>query len=205
MKNFIEVGKTEDEQAEQIKKWLKENLPYIVIGITLGLGGIWSFNYYEVAQQKKAIEARGNYLSIVANPSDTKSLDALKAQDENGTYMQQAELVLAQQAVAKSDYQGAIDYLLPLTKSTNEFIMHNAKIRTASVYLEMKKLDQALAILGDNTNKAFGTLYDYIRGDIYFAKNDFDTAKKHYQLTLSQLPRDSKLANLIQIKLNDLN
>ena len=24
MKNFIEVGKTEDEQAEQIKKWLKE-------------------------------------------------------------------------------------------------------------------------------------------------------------------------------------
>ena len=28
MKNFIEVGKTEEEQVEQIKKWIKENSMY---------------------------------------------------------------------------------------------------------------------------------------------------------------------------------
>ena len=33
MKNFIEVGKTEDEQAQQIKKWIKENALQIVVGI----------------------------------------------------------------------------------------------------------------------------------------------------------------------------
>lgn len=206
MKNFIEVGKTEDEQAEQIKKWVKENLSYIIIGVALGLGGIWGPDYYNSTQYQQAIQARANYLSVVANPNNTKVLDALRQNaDSDGIYAQQAELVIAQQAVANGDYQGAINYLLPLTKSENEFIMHNAKIRAANVYLEMKNADVALTVLGNNSNKAFDALYEHIKGDIYFAKNDFDTAKKHYQSALAQLSKDSKLINLIQIKLNDLN
>ncbi len=203
MKNFIEVGKTEEEQAEQIKKWLKENLPHIIIGITLGLGGIWGFDYYQVAQNEKAIQARINYLSVVANPNNAKVLTTLK--QDGGTYAQQAELVLAQQAVIKGDYQKALALLLPLTKSENEFLMHNAKLRMAAVYLEIKKPDEALAILDDNNNTAFGALYDNAKGDAYFVKGDFDTARKHYQTVLAQLPRESKLFNLIQMKLNDLN
>lgn len=203
MKNFIEVGKTEDEQAEQIKKWLRENLPYIIIGISLGLGGIWGFGYYETEQYEKALQARGNYLSVVANPNDTKALESLE--QNAGTYAQQAELVLAKQAVEKGDYPSAIAHLLPLTKSKNQFLMHNAKIRAASVYLEMQKLDEALALLDDNTNLAFGAMYDHIKGDIYFAKQDITNARKYYKAALEQLPTDSQLVNLIQIKLNDLN
>jgi len=204
MKNFIEVGKTEEEQAEQIKKWLKNNLPYIIVGIALGLSGIWGFDYYQTQQYKKAIQARDNYLAIVVNANNTEALAALK-QDENGTYAQQAELVLAQKAVVKGDYQGAIAYLLPLTKSKDEFLMHNAKLRAAAVYLELKKLDEALALLDDNSNAAFGALYDNIKGDVYFAKGDFDAAKKHYQSVFAQLPKESKLLNLVQIKLSDLD
>ena len=33
MKNFIEVGKTEEEQAEQIKKWIKGNALQIIAGV----------------------------------------------------------------------------------------------------------------------------------------------------------------------------
>lgn len=204
MKNFIEVGKTEEEQAEQIKKWLKENLPHIIIGISLGLGGIWGVDYYQTMQYKKAIQARGNYLAIVTNSNNTKALTTLK-QDKDSVYVQQAELVLAQKAVAKGDYQAAITTLLPLTKSEDEFLMHNAKLRAATVYLEMKQPDEALALLGDNSDTAFGGLYDNIKGDAYFAKGDFDAAKKHYQAVFAQLPRESKLLNLVQLKLNDLN
>ncbi|SFV87217.1 Mlr7403 protein [hydrothermal vent metagenome] len=204
MKNFIEVGKTEEEQAEQIKKWLKDNLPHIIIGIALGLSGIWGFDYYQTLQYEKAIQARNNYLAIVVNSNNTEALTALK-QDESNAYKQQVELVLAQQAVVKGDYQGAITYLLPLTKNKDEFLMHNAKLRAATVYLEMKKPDEALALLSDNNNAAFGALYDNIKGDAYFAKGDFDAAKKHYQAVFAQLPRESKLLNLVQMKLSDLN
>ncbi len=58
MKNFIEVGKTEDEQAQQIKKWIKENGLQIVVGISLGLGGIWGLGAYKTYQNEQSIQAR---------------------------------------------------------------------------------------------------------------------------------------------------
>ena len=45
MKNFIEVHKTEDEQTEQIKKWIKENGGQIIAGVVMGLSAIWGFDY----------------------------------------------------------------------------------------------------------------------------------------------------------------
>jgi predicted negative regulator of RcsB-dependent stress response len=205
MKNFIEVGKTEDEQTEQIKKWIKENVPHIIIGVSLGLGGIWGFNYYQSWQYQQAIQARGHYLSVVNNPSNIKELEILKSQYSDSNYTQQADLIMVKQAVGKGDYQGALDYLLPLMKSNDTFIAQNAKFKSASVYLEMNNIDKALSTLGDNSNSAFAASYNQLKGDIYVVKRDFDAAKKHYQLAFSQLADDSKLKNLIQIKLDDLN
>jgi predicted negative regulator of RcsB-dependent stress response len=112
---------------------------------------------------------------------------------------------MAKQAVNQGNYQNALNYLLPLTNSTNEFIAQNAKFRAANVYLEINDTDKALDILGENTNKAFSALYDHIKGDVYFAQNNINAAKKHYQSAISQLGADSKLMHLVQIKLNDLN
>ncbi len=205
MKNFIEVRKTDEEQAEQIKKWIKENALQIIVGVSLGLGGLWGFDYYKGQQRQQTVQARGYYLSVVANPNNTNALKALKENHAQSTYAQQADLVMAKQAVSQKNYQDALNYLLPLTNSTNKFIAQNAKFKAVSVYLEINDADKALSTLGENTNKAFGALYDHIKGDIYFAQNNIDAAKKHYQLAISQLDEGSKLVSLIQIKLNDLN
>ena len=205
MKNFIEVGKTDEEQAEQTKKWIRDNVPHIIIGVSLGLSSIWGFDYYKNWQYQQAIQARGQYLSIADNPNNTKVLEALKTQHTGSNYAQQADLMMARQAVNKGNYQEALDYLLPLMNSGDMFIAQNAKFKTASVYLEMGNTDEAIKALGDNNNTAFIALYNQLKGDIYFSKADFDSAKKHYQSALTQLPNDSKLKNLIIIKLNDLN
>ncbi|CAC9435646.1 hypothetical protein BSPLISOX_930 [uncultured Gammaproteobacteria bacterium] len=205
MKNFIEVEKTDEEQAEQIKKWIKENALQIIIGVSLGLGGLWGFDYYKGQQHQQDLQARGYYLSVVANPSNTDALKALKENHAQSTYTQQADFIMAKQAVNQGNYQDALNYLLPLTNSTNEFIAQNAKFKAANVYLEINDADKALDVLGDNTNKAFSALYDNIKGDIYFAQNNIKAAKEHYQSAISQLDKDSRLAPLVQIKLNDLN
>jgi predicted negative regulator of RcsB-dependent stress response len=145
------------------------------------------------------------YLSVVANPSNTDALKALKENHAQSTYAQQADFIMAKQAVNQGNYQDALNYLLPLTNSTNEFIAQNAKFKAANVYLEINDADKALDVLGDNTNKAFSALYDNIKGDIYFAQNNIKAAKEHYQSAISQLDKDSRLAPLVQIKLNDLN
>lgn len=205
MKNFIEVGKTDEEQAEQIKKWIKENTAQIIIGVALGLGGIWGFDYYQDYQQKQATQARNHYLSMVANPGNVEALKTLKKDYTNSIYTQQADLIMAKQAVTNGKFEDALNYLLPLTNSTDEFIAQNAKFRAANVYLEISDTDKALNVLGENTNKAFGALYHHIKGDVYFAQNNINAAKKHYNLVLSQLESDSKLGSIVQIKLNDLN
>lgn len=204
MKNFIEVSRTEEEQAEQIKKWVKNNVPQIIIGVAVGFLGIWGFNYYQNQQQQASIQARALYLSIVANPNNTSAYDALTEKYTDSIYVQHAELMLAKQAVKKEDYQAAIAYLSPLTSSEHNFISHNAKMRIASVYLQLNDTDKALAILNGNTNTAFDAMYSDIKGDVYVAKGDIEAAKIQYQSALKQLSKDSKLINLIQIKLDDL-
>lgn len=203
MKNFIEVGRTEEEQEEQTKKWIKENIPIIIVGVSLGLAGIWGFDYYKNWQYQQAIKARGAYLAVVNNPSNIGALKALKTQYADSNYAQQADLVMAKQAVNQGDYQSALDYLLPLMNSKNIFIAQDAKFKASNVYLEMGDTDKALSALDDN-NSAFSALYNQLKGDIYFTKNDFNSAKEYYQLAFSQLSDGSKLKNLIQIKLNDL-
>ena len=47
MKNFIEVGKTDEERTEQVKQWVKENGLQIIIGVVFGLSAIWGWDYYQ--------------------------------------------------------------------------------------------------------------------------------------------------------------
>ena len=204
MKNFIDVGKTEDEQAEQIKKWLKENGPQIVIGIVLGFSGIWGLGYYKNYQHEQSINARTAYLSVVSNPN-SPALNTLQNDYVDSSYAQQSALMMAKHAVSSGNNQQALEHLSPLLKSENELIAHTAKLRSAAIYLQIDDQSQALSILGDDENSAFSALYSQTKGDIYLAQNNIDSAIKHYQLALAQLPTDSELRNLIQIKLNDLN
>jgi predicted negative regulator of RcsB-dependent stress response len=204
MKNFIEVGKTEDEQAEQIKKWLRENGPQIIAGIVMGLSGIWGFDYYNNYQHEQSINARAAYLSVVSSPN-SPTLATLQSNHKDSDYTQQSVLMMAKHAVSSGNYQQAIDHLSPLLKTENEFIANTAKLRSAAIYLQMGNYDQALSVLGTDENSAFNALQNHTKGDIYLAQNNIDSAKKYYQLALGQLSTDSELRNLIQIKLNDLN
>ncbi len=205
MKNFIEVGKTEDEQAEQIKKWLRENGPQIVAGVAIGLGAIWGSDYYKNYQQEQSVEARSYYLSTVTNANNTQALATLKSNHADSGYTQESELMMAKHSVLAGNYQQALDHLSPLLNSENEFIAHTAKLRSSSIYLQMDNYDQAISVLGTDENSAFSGLYNHAKGDVYLIQNNIDSAKKFYQLALGQLSADSELRNLIQIKLNDLN
>lgn len=205
MKNFIAIGKTEDEQADQIKKWLKDNGLQIFAGIGLGLGGIWGVDYYQVYQNNQAVEARLSYLSVVASPNNTQALTTLQTQHADSGYAQQATLMKAKYAVNQGNYAQAIDDLSALLNSENEFIAHTARLRSSAIYLEMRNFDQALSILDNNKNSAFSNLYHQAKGDIYVAQGKMDAAQQQYQLAIDKLPEDSTLRRLIHIKLNDLN
>ncbi len=204
MKNFIEVGKTEEEQVEQIKKWIKENGMQIVAGVLIGLSAIWGLDTYKQYQYSKSVEARTNYLNLASNPKNSYMYDELKASYADSGYTDQATLIMAKYAVDNKDYAKALEHLNSLTNSENEFVANIAKIRAANINLEIGNHEQALSLL-ETTNNSFNGLYNHARGDVYVATNEIDLAKKHYQLALTQISKESELQSLITIKLNDLN
>lgn len=205
MKNLIEIGKTDEEQAEQIKQWAKENGLQIVAGIALGVLAIWGWNYYGGYQHEQSILARGAYLSVASQAENSQALQTLKTQHSDSAYTQQAILVMAKNAVNNKNYQQALNYLSPLMNSSYSPIKHVAKLRSASIHLQIGQYDQALSTLETNTDSTFSSLYDQLLGDVNLAKNDINSAKRYYQLALDKLPNNSTLTEIIQIKLDDLN
>jgi predicted negative regulator of RcsB-dependent stress response len=204
MKNFIEVGKTEDEQAQQIKKWIKENGLQIVVGISLGLGGIWGLGAYKTYQNEQSIQARSLYLNTASSDS-MASFEALSTSHSDSGYTQQAGLMLAKNAVKKQDYESALQHLSTLVTDDNDLIAIVANMRMASIQLEMGKFKEAISTLDSKLPGEFNGLYSQLKGDIYVADNQIDKAKEQYKLALSQISRDSELQSLINIKLADLN
>ena len=205
MKNFIAVGKTEEEQVEQIKQWIKNNGLQILVGVAMGLSSIWGWSYYKSYQHTQAIEARSSYLSVLANPENTDALNNLQNNYADSGYAQQALLVAAKYAMDAGGQQQALDYLLPLLSAENQFIAHTAKLRAANIYLEMGNYESALDVIGRIESTEFSSLYNHIKGDIYLAQNNIDLAKEYYQLAFEQLKPASRLKKLIKIKLDNLN
>lgn len=204
MKNFIEIGRTEEEQVEQVKTWIKNNWLAIVSGVGLGLGGIWGLGAYDNYQIDQATQARILYLNVANDASNSAALSALETNHANSGYVNQARLILAKSAVKTGDYEAALAQLEPLLTAENSLIRGIARLRTASIYLQMSNFDQAIATLDGATEGKFDGLTSQLKADIYLADNQIENAKKYYDLALTQVSDDSGLKNLLKIKRNDL-
>ena len=205
MKNFIEVGPTEDEQEQQVKNWIKENGLQIAAGIAIGLSAIWGLDAYKNYQHNQALDARVHYLNLSANPGNNSSYETLKNDFSDSAYTQEAALILARDAVVSKNYDKALSYLTPLMQAEDTTIAHTAKLRAASIYLEQQKYEQALSALSIDSKSQFLGLFNEAKADVYVAQGKLELAKEHYQLAKVQVSQDSQLRALIQIKLDDLN
>ena len=205
MKNFINTSNTEEEQVEKISKWLKNNGMQIVAGITIGLSAVWGWDSYSDYQDKEAENARTLYLNYVSDTSNTGAYDQLLSDYSSSSYTDQAMLMMAKQLFDGGNYDGALSLIEPLTSSDDIAINSTAILRTASVYLQLGQHQDALSILDSLSSASFSGLVNNMKGDIYVDLNDSVNAKKHYGLALNSVTANSTLAQLIQIKLDDLN
>ena len=205
MKNFINIGGTEEEQVEQISKWLKNNGMQIVAGIAIGLSAIWGWGYYGDVQDKENENARTLYLNYVTDTSDTGPYDQLLSDYGSSSYADQATLVMAKQLFDAENYNGALSLIEPLISSDEITISSTATLRAASVYLQMGQHESALSTLDSLSDTSFSGLVNNMKGDIYVDLGNTANAQTHYALALNSVTANSTLSQLIQIKLDGLN
>lgn len=205
MKNFIEISDSEEEQVDKLKKWWDSNGKQIIAGAVIGLGAIFGWNSYVDYQDNQALNARALYLSYASDSANVGAYDQLIKDHPSSSYADQGTLLMAKYLFDAGNYSLALDAIKPLMNRENSVIASTAILRTASLYLELGQHEEALSVLNITNANGFSGLFYNLTGDIYLDLGNNEEAKKNYALAIENITENSSLAQLIQIKLDDLN
>lgn len=207
----------DDDQAQQLKEWWKQNWQPILLGLGLSVGGVLGWNSWQSHKQSQAELASGHFeqlrLSLAAgNLEAAQAARQSLAEDYAGSpYAAQAALVLAQYHVEANDLDTAAAQLEWVVENTkDDKLAKLAGLRLARVFWAQGKDEEALTILAGEDQGAFASLYAELRGDILLAQGQTEKARAAYQqaLALATGPEDAEAPGVgrssLQDKLDDL-
>lgn len=169
----------EQEQWERVKQWLRENGPWLVVGVLLGLGALAGWRWWEKRQEERAQSASASYtllLETLESGDRAKGAalaDELRRDHGRSAYADQADLVMVRALVEAGELGPANERLTRvMNDSKDPQLRLVARARLARVQLAQGSTDAALATLGGAEAGAFAPLFDSIRGDVLYAKGD---------------------------------
>ncbi len=203
---------TDAQQADIVRKWLRENGPYLFGGLVLALSGLFGWNQWQDFNDNKAEEASALYQQLVAaitserNTEADEYLKALAAGYRNSPYLDQARLYMAKLQMDRNETDAAADYLAQVVAdSPSSEIRNIARLRLARVRLHQQYYDAALAVLVESdSDSSFSPRYHDVRGDVYLAMNQPDSARIEYQAALDAERQEVIDRGFIQAKLDSL-
>lgn len=204
---------TEQEQIEQLKKWIKEYGFSIVVGILLAVALVTGWHYWQNYTSQRLVSASTIYdemlLDRAQNDKSNTASQGTKLINEypRTPYAQMAALLLARDAVTDKNYSEAIKQLTWLINHTNNKPLSNiAYLRIARIFLAQNNTKKALENLAYVNEKAFQGLKNEIMGDVYVQQKNITNAKKSYQLALQELPQDDASQRpIIEMKLDNIS
>jgi len=201
----------EQEQIDSMKAFWQQWGKLIggaVLAISVGYLGYKGYGYYQAAQASKAavVFADVEQAAQTQDLAKVKSAAAQLQADYAGTaYAADAALLAAKVAFEKNDpatAQAQLGWVVQNVK--DESMVAVAHLRLATIQLDQKHYDAALAELGQAHPSAFDALFLDLRGDVQTAKGDKAAARDAYKAALAKLVGDSPNRQFIQTKLDAL-
>lgn len=197
--------KTDEEKAEEIKQWWKENGTSVIAGVALAVAGLFGWEYWKNHQTTTAESASTLYAQAQNESDNTVALQQLtRLRDEYGStpYAAMAALQAAKLQAEEGRNQEAATALQWVAENSSETEYQEvARLRLARVYVAMEKYDDALALTQEDYGTAYESLLEEIKGDIYAAQNKVEDARKAYERAILT---DQGANELIQMKLDNL-
>lgn len=177
----------EDQQVEQIKKFLREYGIWIGAGVVIGLGSLFGWRAYQSAQVETQQERTVAYQQV-SEQLQSSDEDALRVAEQliselDGTaHGVVARLQLAQRAVQNGELERAAEILNAAQREAPKPVLKAlATTRLARVHLALGNYDEALQALDQNLPESFKAQVEEVRGDIYFAQGEPQQARRAYQ------------------------
>ena len=202
---------TDQQQAELIKNWLKENSKFLIGGLVLGVSGFFGIQFFQQNKLKEAEMASQLYSEIefaVKQQRLSQAQSLLQKMDTdfaNTPYQDQGHLFMAKLFMDSVDYENAILQLeFLIENSTEESLQHIARIRIARIKLQQNLYNEALQILETESMGSFEAKYEEIKGDIFSKKGELSEAQAAYSKALDLLLPGEFDYEYIQMKFKDI-
>ncbi len=202
---------SEQEQVEQIRRWWKDNGKALLLGLTLGIGGLAAYRYWDATKTTMAESASQNYDQLIQLATAQKLDDAMTAGHTiiesypDSVYAKLSALLIAKIAVEKHDYSQAKAELQRLLDSDGRGELANiARERLARLLLAEGKPDEAYKLLEAVPELAGESASSELRADVLAARGDIDGARAKYLEALATADKLGLDRELIQLKLDNL-
>lgn len=166
------ANETDKEQVEQLKKWFKDYGLSIVLALILGLGLGIGWHTYQEYKKNQLVRTESDYSNLLlsyaqveeANSSEKQALQKkffagakhFVQENSGSTYVDLTNLLLAKAYVEEKNYPSALQALANVIDSKEAFyaIKQLAKIRAVRILRELKRYQQALALLNNQSENA---------------------------------------------------
>ena len=185
---------SDKEQVEAIKQWWKNYgraiAAAIVVGLLIGFG--WRYWHRHKTQQAERASMIYMQLEVAVEQHQTAFASQLTAElvkDYADTpYAGLASLLEAKNAVSQNKFDIALARLRWVMQHAKmKSIQQIARLRAARILLAQQHPQAALSLLKTIDDPTYRPMIDNVKGDIYAAQGDKESAKQSYQAAQNEL------------------
>ncbi len=202
---------TAEQELEALKSWWKENGRALVVGVSIGLAGVFGWTWWQGHMRTQAEEASIIYQGLVEDAAADRH-ETVRAQaaeivqnyPKTG-YAPLASLLAAKSAFAENDFDDAKRQLQwVIDNSDNASFRDLARLRLARILMGEDKFDEAMSVADSVEQAAFSAGANEIRGDIEIARGNDEGARAAYLQALTSGGISGSTRSRVQMKLDDL-
>lgn len=201
----------DEDQAQRVKQWWKDNWMALAAGLVLGLGAIIGWDQFKAHKAGRNVEAARLFedlkTALVSDKAEEANAIAnkLKTDFAKTPYAAQALLRIAQHAVDKGRFDEALPPLAWVAEnSEDEVLKPLARLRQARVLSQQGKFDEALKLLDDSIAESYKPLTEELRGDILLAQGNRKGARESFEKALASTEATAANRETLQRKIDDL-
>lgn len=204
----MEIYETEDQQVEALRKWWKENGVALVVGVVVGLAGLFGYRAwldYRNAAAEMASELHAGVLNALQGGQPELVVNgSQRLRDEySGTpYAALAALAEAKARVQQGDLaaaRGALEWVVANADLPETVAV--ARLRLARLLFDGGDFAAARAELERLPPAAFAAQAAELRGDLLREQGDREGARAAYR---EALDKGGENRAVVQMKLDDL-
>jgi predicted negative regulator of RcsB-dependent stress response len=199
------------EQSERVQKWLKQNGLSIVVGVVIGLIGIFGvqqWRNHKAAHQADASELYQE-LQPLLDTGNTNGVDViiqhLMSDYADTPYAMFAVSDRARRQVEAKQFDKALESLNWAEQhATSPELKALVDLRIARLQLAQGQAQEALSVLDRIPANSYAIVSQELRGDALVKLGRRDDALKAYQAAVKAMGPQAQQNNEVQMKIDDL-